>query len=156
MNQKTKTFIISIAIPLVVGGLSALLTMKSMDIYKEINQPKFAPPGYLFPIVWTGLYILMGISSGRIYLKNTLSNQKDYSLVIYALSLFFNCVWSIIFFNARSYLFAFIWLVILWALVLTTIIKYYKIDKLSATLQIPYLAWITFAGYLNLAIFLLN
>lgn len=156
MNRKTKTFIISIAIPLAIGGLSALLTAKNMNMFDEITKPKLTPPGYLFPIAWTILYTLMGISSGIIYRKNKQKNKEDSSLVIYAISLFFNCVWSIIFFNARSYLFAFIWLIILWGLILTTIIKYFKINKLAATLQIPYLMWVTFAGYLNLAVFLLN
>ena len=157
MKKEIRIFAISIAIALAVGGLSALLTAGNMDIYSQITQPPFAPPSVLFPIVWTLLYILMGISAAMIYLQkeeNPQSAQK--SFVFYSVSLFLNFFWSIIFFNMQAFLFSFIWLLLLWASILLTILHYRKISPLAAALQVPYLLWVTFAGYLNLAIFILN
>lgn len=155
MHQiKWKPLIICLLIPLAVGGLSALLTMGSMEIYGNLNQPPLSPPGFLFPIVWTILFILMGISSYLIFVSD--DRNKTKALIIYAVQLVFNFVWSLIFFNMQSYLFAFIWLVILWALIIAMIVSFWKISKPAALLQIPYLLWVTFAGYLNLGIYLLN
>lgn len=157
LKEKIKTYVISIAIALGVGGLSAFLTRNSMDIYSDIVTPRFAPPAFLFPVVWTVLFILMGISAAMIYLDTSASSpQKKSALYTYALSLFFNFFWSIIFFNFRAFLFAFIWLLVLLYLIIKTIIKYYKINPLAAYLQIPYALWVTFAGYLNFAIWFLN
>ena len=157
MKKEIKTYAVSIAIALAVGGLSALFTAGNMDIYSEIVKPPLAPPSVLFPIVWTVLYILMGVSAAMIYLQKeenpTLARN---SLAAYGISLFLNFFWSIIFFNMQAFLFSFIWLILLWISVLITIIGYRKISPLAALLQIPYLLWVTFAGYLNLAIFLLN
>ena len=154
MKEKLKTYIISIVIPLIVGGLSAMFTFSNMNIYDEINKPFLSPPGVVFPIVWTILYILMGISSAMIKLSD--SENKSDALIIYRFSLLINFFWSIIFFNMRAYNFAFVWLIALWLFVLYTIIKYSKINKTAAILQIPYLLWLTFAGYLNLMISILN
>ncbi len=145
--------IICIAIPLAVGVLSALLTRDSMQTFNTINKPKLAPPGWLFPIAWTILYILMGIAS---YLVVISRKPNGSALITYGLQLIFNFFWSIIFFNFGQYLFAFIWLVILWILILKTLIKFYRISEPAGYLMIPYLLWVTFAGYLNLSIFLLN
>ncbi len=157
MWKKIKPYVISIGITLAVGGLSALLTAGSMDIYSDIVRPPLSPSSILFPIVWTILFVLMGISSAMIF--NEYSNQPAQvtrSLIIYGISLFLNFFWSIIFFNMRAYLFAFIWLILLWISILLTILSYAKIKPLAAILQIPYLLWVTFAGYLNLAIYILN
>lgn len=157
MTIKLKPFIISILIPLAVGGVSALLTRNNMDLYSTINTPPLAPPALLFPIVWTVLYILMGISSALIYTdRRATESDKKSALYTYALSLFFNFFWSIIFFNFRAFFFAFIWLLALIFLIIRTIMKYYKINKTAAYLQIPYLLWVTFAGYLNFAVYILN
>lgn len=157
MKVKIKSYIISIVIALAVGGLSALITSSSMDIYSRINTPPLAPPPILFPIVWTVLFILMGISAALVYNDRSASApQKKSALYTYSLSLIFNFFWSIIFFNKQWFLFAFIWLLILLFLIIRTIMKYYKINPLAAYLQIPYLLWVTFAGYLNFAIWILN
>lgn len=157
MWNKIRTYVISVTIALGVGGLSALLTSGNMDIYSRIEQPPLAPPPILFPIVWTILYVLMGISAAMIYEeKDRKPDEVRNALTVYGISLFFNFFWSIIFFNMQAYLFAFIWLVVLWALILLTIIKYYRIRPIAAYLQIPYLLWVTFAGYLNFAIYILN
>lgn len=152
-----KSYITSILTSLAVGGLSALATMNNMDIYSQLKTPPLAPPAILFPIVWTILYILMGISAAMIYNSSTASApQKKSALYTYALSLFFNFFWSIFFFNFRWLFFAFIWLLILLFLIIRTIMKYYKINPLAAYLQIPYLLWVTFAAYLNFSIWWLN
>lgn len=157
MKTKLRTYIIGLIIPLLVGGLSALLTIGDMDIYESIVTPPLSPPSIVFPIVWTILFILMGISSAMIYATETSPlPQRKSALYTYALSLIFNFFWSIIFFGGRAYLFAFIWLIILWFLIFRTIKKYSSINPLAAILQIPYLLWVTFAGYLNLAIWILN
>lgn len=157
MWKKIKPYIISVAIALGVGALAAFLTRNSMNIYEEINTPPLSPPGFLFPIVWTVLYILMGIGSAKVYVKGKedgifVSN----ALRVYALQLAVNFFWSLIFFNMRAFLFAFIWIILLWVLIIVMIKKFYEIDKLSAYLQVPYFLWVTFAAYLNLAIYLLN
>lgn len=161
MKKETKrsilTFIISIIIPLFIGGLSAFLTRDNMNIYDEINTPPLSPPGFLFPVVWTVLYVLMGVSSGLIWQKRGKNRENaENALLIYAVSLVFNFIWSIIFFNFRLYLLSFIWLVVLLILIILTTIKYKKILPLAALLQIPYILWVTFAGYLNFGIYLLN
>lgn len=156
MTIKLKPLIINLFIPLAVGGVSALLTMNSMKIFERVNQPPLSPPAWLFPVVWTILYILMGISSYLVYTSPKPQRQKNTALIIYGIQLFFNFFWSIIFFNMEAYLFAFIWLVILWALILANIILFYRISKPAGILLIPYLLWVTFAGYLNFAIYILN
>lgn len=157
MKEKIRNYAVSIAIALAVGGLSALLTAGNMDLYSEITKPPLAPPSILFPIVWTLLYILMGIGAAMVYgEKDIKPDEVRKALTVYAVSLFLNFFWSIIFFNLRAFFFSFIWLIALWAAILIMIIKFYKIRPVAGILQIPYLIWVTFAGYLNLAIFLLN
>lgn len=157
MWKKIKPFVISIAIALGIGGLSALLTSESMDIYSDIVQPPLAPPAILFPIVWTILYTLMGIGAALVWnKKEEQPKEVQDALIVYAVNLFMNFLWSIIFFNMRAFLFSFIWLVLLWVVILIMILKFRKVSPAAAYLQIPYLLWVTFAGYLNLAIFLLN
>ena len=154
MKIKWKELIISILIPLAVGGLSALLTKDSMSTFEAVTKPPLSPPGWLFPVVWTLLYTLMGIASYLVYTSG--SPQKKEALLFYAAQLAVNFFWSIIFFNLNAYLFAFIWLLLLWVLVLITLIKFYRINENAGLLLIPYLTWVTFAGYLNFGIFLLN
>lgn len=147
--RKYKSYIIFIVFTVLVGMLSAFLSGNIKDSLDSLNKPTLMPPNYLFPIVWTILYILMGISAAIVYdLKG--------SLFIYYLQLFFNFAWSIIFFRYNLFLFSFIWLVILIVLVIIMAYRFYKINKFASILQIPYLLWITFAGYLNLMIYILN
>ncbi len=153
MKKQWKTLIFCIAVPLAVGILSALLTRNSMQTFDSINKPELAPPGWLFPVAWTILYILMGIAS---YLVVISRKPNGSALITYGLQLLFNFFWSIIFFNRSLYLFAFIWLVILWLLILKTTIQFYQISEPAGVLMIPYLLWVAFAGYLNFSIYLLN
>ncbi len=147
--------IICIAIPLLVGGLAAFLTKDSMAIFATVNKPPLSPPGWLFPVVWTILYILMGIAS---YLVLRQGPNKDVTraLIVYGIQLLFNFCWSIIFFNMEAYLLAFIWLVALWLLILLAIKLFDQVSSAAGWLLIPYFAWVSFAGYLNLGISLLN
>lgn len=157
MKHKVWSFVISIAIALAVGGISALLTRNSMNIYDEITVPPAAPPAFLFPIVWTVLFILMGISAAIIYTsESTPKEHRQRALTIYALSLGINFMWSIIFFNFRAFLTAFAVLLLLLFLIIRTIVAYFRISPTAAYLQIPYALWVTFAGYLNFAIWILN
>lgn len=154
---KLKTYVISILIALGVGGLSAFLIRKNVYIYSLLRKPPLAPPSIVFPIVWTPLYILMGIGSARIFLQRDayLDSVFD-ALLNYVLQLIFNFLWPIIFFNMHTFLFSFIWLVVLWTSILKMIFKFSKLDTTAAYLQIPYLLWVTYAGYLNFMIYLLN
>lgn len=157
MWAKFKPYIISIAIALGIGGLSAFLIRDNLYLYAVINKPAFSPPAFLFPIVWTILYILMGISSARIWLqKDNYSYEVMDSLLTYTLQLILNFFWPIIFFNMRTFLFSFIWIVVLWTSILKMIFKFSVLDKTAAYLNIPYVLWATFAGYLNFMIYLLN
>lgn len=155
MKTEWKKLIISILIPLAVGGLSALLTRGSMQMFDNIRKPPLSPPAWLFPVVWTILFILMGIASYLVATSNKPYRAKT-ALTFYGIQLIFNFFWSIIFFNLEMYLFAFIWLVMLWALIIITTVLFYRISKPAGYLMIPYILWVTFAGYLNFAIFLLN
>lgn len=157
MWKTVKTYVISILIALAVGGIAALVTGSNMMLYDEITKPPLAPPPIIFPIVWTILYIIMGVSSARVFLKKAdMPKEVSKALKIYELQLIFNFFWSLIFFNLRAFFFAFLWLVALWVLILWMIVEFYKIDKASGLMNIPYLLWVTFAGYLNLAIYILN
>ena len=157
MWKAIKPYVISIAIALGVGALSAYFTRDSMDIYSYIVKPPLSPPSIVFPIVWTILYILMGVSSAYVYVNRKRNPEAATNgLFAYAASLVVNFFWSLIFFNMQNFLFAFIWLILLWILIIVTIINYYKVSPVSAYLQIPYLLWVTFAGYLTLMIYLLN
>ncbi|MBQ8717774.1 MAG: tryptophan-rich sensory protein [Clostridia bacterium] len=161
MRQDTarnlKIFAIAIAIPLAIGGLSALLTRGNMQIYSEVRTPPLSLPAILFPIVWTLLYILMGVSSAIIWANREKDIEAAQSgLAAYAVSLAFNFTWSILFFNFRLFGFSFVWLIALWILILVTILQYRKISPTAAYLQIPYAVWVAFAGYLNAGIWWLN
>ncbi len=151
-----KALIIAVIIPLAVGGLSALLTRGSMESFAMINKPPLSPPAILFPIVWTILYVLMGLASYFVYVSDIAPGTKRVALTLYGVQLFFNFFWSILFFNLEAYLTAFVWLVILLILIVATAMLFYAIDKKAGYLLIPYILWVTFAGYLNLAIYFLN
>ena len=153
-HSKRKILIFSLLIPLAIGGLSGFLTRNAMHLYTTLNQPPLAPPSWLFPVVWTVLYILMGISFYKILLSG--SPQTSRALILYGLQLFLNFIWPLVFFLGENYLIAFIILVLLWYVVLQMIQSFYDIDPLAGLLQIPYLIWLTFAGYLNIMIYFLN
>lgn len=145
------TYLVCIAIPLLVGVLSAFLTKDFMISYAELEKPPLAPPAWLFPIAWIVLYILMGISSATVIISRGADNMKyaRAGLEYYAMSLALNFTWSFIFFRAEAYLFSFVWLLVLLWTVVKTYKCYKKVSSVAAYLQIPYIAWLIFAAYLN-------
>ncbi len=150
--SKLKIYAKSILIPVIIGGIVGFIISGSID-YNSLQKPFLSPPGIAFPIVWTILYILMGISYGILEEKSLIDTKTQ---VIYYLQLFVNALWSIIFFTLKWRLFAFIWIILLDILVVLMIVNFYKKNKLSGIIQIPYLLWALFASYLNLFIYLLN
>ena len=139
-----------------VGLIAGILIRDGTKIYSEtITKPPLSPPAVLFPIVWTILYALMGFSAARISLSPPTAARKK-ALYVYFAQLIFNFFWSIIFFSFQAFGAAFFWLLALWALIVWMILAFKKIDPLAGYLQIPYLVWVTFAGYLNLGVWVLN
>jgi len=148
-----KKLVISLLIPVSVGTISGLISMPFMD-YGKIIQPPLAPPGWLFPIVWTILYILMGIC---FYLMlEAKPYNKEGAYIVYFLQLLVNGLWSIFFFVFKWRLFSIFWLLLLIIFVVVMIERFYKANKWAGLLQIPYLIWCCFAIYLNIGIYLLN
>lgn len=150
--SKVKIFAKSILIPVLVGGIVGLITSGFID-YNSLNQPPLSPPSIAFPIVWTILYTLMGISYGILESNSLINSEINF---IYYLQLFVNALWSFFFFVFKWRLFAFFWILLLAVLVIIMIIQFYRKNKLAGLLQIPYLLWIAFATYLNLSTYLLN
>ncbi len=155
MQTNWKKRLIFWAIPLAVGGLAALLA-GGMDSYHVLNQPPLSPPGWIFPVVWTVLYLLMGEASYRVYSAKADSKQKKRALIAYGVQLFLNFLWPLFFFGGQLYLSAFFRLVLLWVGIFITLRWFSQIDEKAGDLLIPYLLWVTFAGYLNFGVFLLN
>ncbi len=151
---KLKSLILNILLSVGTGLLSSVLTGNFSSLYQDVNRPAFAPPAWLFPVAWSILYVLMGISAYIIGESD--SNVKSSALAVYYVQLAVNFLWSPLFFVFKFYWFSFFWLLLLWVLVLVIIIKFFKINKSAAYLQIPYLIWLTFAAYLNLSVAILN
>lgn len=155
MSKKIdKNLVISLIIPLIVGLISGLISMGGIREFNTLVKPSFSPPGFVFPIVWTILYLLMGYSSYLIYESN--DYHSSCCLKIYMINLFVNFIWSPVFFGLNLRLFALIWIILLVFIVGYMILCFYKVNKKAAYLQIPYLVWCIFATYLNLMFYLLN
>lgn len=156
MKIQWKKLLIAVAIPLAVGALSALITGGMGQTYRDFLQPPLSPPGWVFPVVWTVLYLLMGYASYRIYTSSAGDAQKKKALKLYVAQLALNFLWSPIFFGLGWYLAAFFILVALWVLIYLTMRQFSAIDELAGDLLLPYILWVTFAGYLNLGVYFLN
>ena len=154
--MQRKTLIKCILLPLAVGAVSGFLTRNGMKDFMQIAQPALTPPPWVFPIVWTILYIMMGIASYHVLVAEADSKSKATALSLYGAQLFFNFWWSIVYFNLKNYLFAFIWLIAMWLLIIATTLEFRKISKKAALMMIPYLLWTTFAAYLNYGVYVLN
>ncbi|MBQ8582313.1 MAG: tryptophan-rich sensory protein [Ruminococcus sp.] len=139
-----------------VGALSALIAGDFSSFYSGLNQPPLAPPGIVFPIVWTILYALMGISAYLIYDSEDISGERSEALGIYAAQLFVNFMWSIVFFRFEKPEAAAVVIILLAVLVAAMILKFRKISPAAAYLNIPYLLWVIFAAYLNIGVVVLN
>ena len=133
-----------------VGALSGFLTRTGTKMYQaEVIKPPLNPPAIVFPVVWAILYALMGTGAAKIWMRT-------YGLAVFGVQLAMNFLWSIVFFNLQAYGFAFLWLVGLWILILLMIYLFGRVDKTAGWLQVPYLIWVTFAGYLNFMVWMLN
>lgn len=150
MKIQWKALVASLAISLGTGFLSTLLTPNIQEDYAQLYRPPLAPPGWVFPVVWTVLFLLMGFAAYFVYISD--GEQKNAALRLYLVQLFFNLGWSVIFFRWGAYLPAFLWLVILWFLVFLVVKQFDAIDDLAGKFMLPYLFWLTFAAYLNLSI----
>ena len=152
--------IICMAIPLLVGIVSAAITGDAMLKFGELNQPPLSPPAWLFPVAWTILYLLMGLSSYFILVSSPDSDDKKkakrVALITYVLQLCFNFAWCLLFFKLELYIIAFVWLIIMWCLIGCTMLKAFKVSFVAMIMLIPYIIWTTFAGYLNIMIAILN
>lgn len=155
MDKNLKKRLLSWVIPLAVGGLATLLS-GGTRLYQTINQPPLSPPGWVFPLVWTALYIAMGEAAYRVLTSGADKNQIKKALIAYGVQLFLNFLWPLFFFGGQMYLTAFIILILLWVAIFITTRRFSRIDENAGDLLLPYLLWVTFAGYLNLGVFLLN
>ena len=156
MKIQWKKLIVSIAIPLGIGLVAGWITSDSTEMFESISKPPFSPPAWLFPVAWSILYVLMGIAFYRVWIAVATAERRKEAFLFYFAQLIFNFFWPIIFSNLREFLFAFVWLFILFVLILLTQRKFAKTDAWAGYLLIPYLAWVAFAGYLNLGIWWLN
>ena len=148
--------IVALFIPFAIGALSAALSGEGMAAYGNMNKPPLSPPAWLFPIAWTILYLVMGLATYFVFVSESSFGSKGLALFIYGVQLFMNFMWSIIFFNWGQYLFAFVWLIIMWVLVIICIIQFKRISWIASCLMIPYILWLTFAAYLNMGTYILN
>ena len=151
-----KALIICLLIPLAVGGLAAALTMGSMEQFAALAQPPLSPPGWVFPVVWTVLYLLMGWASFLVWKSDAPQVEKKRALTLYGVQLAVNFAWPLLFFRAGLYGFALVWLVILLVLVVETVLAFRRIDRRAVWLLAPYILWLLFAAYLNAGVWMLN
>ena len=151
-----KPYVLWILLAEAVGALSGWLTREGTQLFSEtVAKPPLTPPSLVFPIVWGILYALMGIGAARVSLTEP-SEDRSRGLNLFVAQLIVNFFWSLIFFNAQAYGFAFFWLLLLWGLVLWMTLTFRKVDPIAAWLQVPYLLWLTFAAYLNFGVWRLN
>ena len=156
MKIRWKTLIFNLAVPLITGAVSGFLTRSAMQQYGQLNQPPLSPPSAVFPVVWTTLFLLMGISAYLVTMKRS-DGLKSFDLpAVYWIQLIVNFIWPLIFFNLAIYGIALAWLVLLIILVIYMIFQFHDITPAAGWLQVPYLLWLIFAGYLNAGIWLLN
>jgi len=156
MKINVRQLITSIVLPLAVGAIAGLLTRNAMMEFAVLNKPPLSPPAWLFPVVWTILYILMGISAYLVKTSDATPEEKSSALTLYYYQLIVNFLWPVFFFHFQWYLFSFLWLLLLWVLVIRMIRRFDSISKIAAYLNLPYLLWLTFAAYLNFGIWWLN
>ena len=147
---------LTIAIPLCVGGISAMLTGDMMKEYFFLNKPPLSPPGWVFPIVWTILYVMMGLASYLVITSGADRSLIVKALTFYGIQLVLNFFWSILFFNGSLFLWAFIELVAMWTVIIITTVLFFRASNPAGLLMIPYILWSTFAAYLNFAVYKLS
>ena len=155
-KQNWKIYAFWILFTELVGFLAGLLTREGTELFNStVQKPPLSPPEWLFPVAWAVLYALMGVGAARVSMAPE-SPERRGSLRIFLVQLGFNFIWSLIFFNAQAYGLAFLWLIILWALIVWMTLSFREVDRTAAWLQLPYLLWVFFAGYLNYGVWRLN
>lgn len=148
--------VVCVLTPVAVGALASFLTKNNMYVFDNLKKPMFTPPAIVFPIVWSLIYVMMGAGL-YLALRNSINfSQKMYVIYPYAIQLLLNFCWSLIFFNLRSYIAAFVCLALMLIMIVRTIVVWSHVSKASTYPMIVYLLWVVFAGYLNLAIVLMN
>ena len=153
---KLKILLPALVLPLAVGGLAAFLTKDGMMMFQAMPKPPLTPPGWIFPAVWTALYLLMGFASYLVWMSDASAIRKERALTAYALSLAANFIWPLIFFGMELYLLAFIWLILLWLLSAAATVLFHYISERAGKLMLPYMLWLSFAAYLNLGVWILS
>ena len=153
---KLKILLPALALPLAVGGLAAFLTKDGMMMFQAMPKPPLTPPGWIFPAVWTALYLLMGFASYLVWMSDASAIRKERALTAYALSLAANFIWPLIFFGMELYLLAFIWLILLWLLSAAATVLFHYISERAGKLMLPYMLWLSFAAYLNIGVWILS
>ena len=151
--QRYKPYILQVLLALAVGGLSALISGR-MDEYSWLTKPPLSPPGWLFPVAWTVLYVLMGIAAGLV--QTSEDKRSSGALTLYYIQLALNFLWSPLFFGLGWIGFAAVWLALLTVAVYATKQSFAAISKAAGRLLLPYLIWCIFALYLNLGFVILN
>lgn len=156
MKIRWKRLIVCLMVPVAVGGLAALLAGGSFENFESLNKPPLSPPGWLFPVAWTLLYLLMGGASYLALASGEKREQMRCGQILYALQLAVNFFWPLFFFRLEMYLFSLVWLAALWGLILLTLLSFRRVSGAAGNLMFPYLIWVSFAGYLNWGIYMLN
>jgi len=149
--------VISIAIPLLAGFIGSFFTSESVSTwYQTITKPSFNPPSWVFGPVWTTLFILMGIALYLVWTKGWKKDEVKIGIYFFSAQMVLNILWSFLFFYLQKPLYSFIEIIILWLAIFGTILTFYKVDKRTLYLLLPYILWVSFAAFLNLTIYLIN
>lgn len=154
MKSKWKSLVVCLAVPLAVGAAAAFLTRDGMRGFESLVQPPLSPPAWLFPVVWTLLYLMMGLASWLVLVSG--GEKGRAALDRYAIQLGANFIWPLLFFGRGLYLAAFFWILLLWCLILVNIAEFGRVSRAASRLMLPYLVWVSFAAYLNFGVQLLN
>lgn len=147
--------LLAVGIPLAVGIITSRSGLDYSGVLNEITRPPLMPPAAVFPVVWTILYVLMGVSA-YLVMQAEGSPLRKPALIVWALQLALNAAWVYVFFGANAYFASFVLLIVLWLMIAAMIALFYKINPYAGLLQLPYIAWVTFAGYLTYMIYRLN
>ena len=154
MTQKIRSYLFFPIVALLTGGAAGWLIRDSFDHFEQINKPVFTPPALVFPIVWSILYLLMGIGAARVAQNQT--PQRELALTLFAAQLVVNFFWPILFFRLDAYALGVVWIILLFVLASAMTWNFYQIDRLAGLIQLPYLIWLVFAGILNLSVAIMN
>ena len=155
-NIKWKQLLPALMLPLALGGLSAWLNRGAMADYAVLNKPPLSPPGWLFPVVWTLLFLLMGLAAYLVAVSPAAGRRRERALSLYLVQLGFCFFWGSLFFGLGAWFAAFVWLLALLGLALVCCLLFWHIHRRAGALLLPYLLWLLFAAYLNLGLWLIN